>query len=106
MTQKNRQSRPNIFTCFHGVIWVQSSTYVPHGKSINGAANPEIVYFIGPSSLSPTPLPPLLLALELKLLCCVWKKYSCWSVATFSNWYFYLVLFGEYVVLPYFHAML
>ena len=47
--QKNPQTEENtfwIFTYFHGVMRVQSPTCTPHGNSINGVVNPEIVYML------------------------------------------------------------
>ena len=35
-----------IFTDFHVVMWVQSSTSTPHGSFISGVVNPEIVYML------------------------------------------------------------
>ena len=46
--QKNLQPRENIFwifTDFHEIMGVQSQLAHPHGNSINGFANPEIVYW-------------------------------------------------------------
>ena len=53
--QKNPQTREDIFwifTCFYGVMQVQSPTLAsPHKNIINGIANPKIISNDPPDSL-------------------------------------------------------
>ena len=102
-TQKNPQTRADIFFIFTfswSYVGPKSNLYPTRKFHQWRRSNPEIIYFC--KTFIPTPYPPTPsnICHGPKVIMLSLEKYLCWWVVTFSNRYFYLFLFGEYVVLP------